>query len=99
MSRTVNTSYPEYPVFKGLQRPLEFMGLRGRYIYWAAVTAGCAILSFIVVYSLLGFVVGLIVLTVIAAVGIALIILKQMKGLHTKKEFQGILIYRRDSEI
>ena len=89
MSSTVNTSYPEYPVFKGLQRPLEFMGLRGRYIY----------LSFIVVYSLLGFVVGLVVLTVIAAVGIALIILKQMKGLHTKKEFQGILIYRRDSEI
>ena len=83
MSSTVNTSYPEYPVFKGLQRPLEFMGLRGRYIYWAAVTAGCAILSFIVVYSLLGFVVGLVVLTVIAAVGIALIILKQMKGLHS----------------
>ena len=25
---------PSYPVFKGLQRPLEFMMLRGRYIYW-----------------------------------------------------------------
>lgn len=99
MNSTVNTSYPEYPVFKGLQRPLEFMGLRGRYITWAAITAGCAILSFIIAYSLLGFVVGLITLTVICAVGIALIILKQMKGLHTKKEFQGILIYRRDSEI
>ena len=99
MNNTVNTSYPEYPVFKGLQRPLEFMGLRGRYITWAAITAGCAILSFIIAYSLLGFVVGLITLTVICAVGIALIILKQMKGLHTKHEFQGILIYRRDSEI
>ena len=65
MSNTVNTSYPEYPVFKGLQRPLEFMGLRGRYITWAAITAGCAILSFIIAYSLLGFVVGLITLTVI----------------------------------
>lgn len=32
-----------YPMFKGLQRPLEFMGLQGRYITWAAVTAlwGC----------------------------------------------------------
>ncbi len=99
MNNTVNTSYPEYPVFKGLQRPLECMGLRGRYITWAAITAGCAILSFIIAYSLLGFVVGLISLTVICAVGIALIILKQMKGLHTKHEFQGILIYRRDSEI
>ena len=99
MNQFSNNDYPEYPVFKGLQRPLEFMGLRGRYIYWAASTAGAAILSFIITYSLMGFVIGLIVLTVICAVGIALIILKQMKGLHTKHEFQGILIYRRDSEI
>lgn len=26
--------YPDYPVFKGLQKPLEFLGLQGRYIYW-----------------------------------------------------------------
>lgn len=31
----------EYQMFKGLQRPLEFMGLQGRYITWAAVTARC----------------------------------------------------------
>lgn len=30
--------YPDYPLFKGLQRPLEFMGIQGRYIYWAAAT-------------------------------------------------------------
>ena len=35
MNQFSNNDYPEYPVFKGLQRPLEFMGLRGRYIYWA----------------------------------------------------------------
>ena len=32
--------YPDYPLFKGLQRPLELMGLQGRYIYWAAGVAG-----------------------------------------------------------
>ena len=32
--------YPDYPLFKGLQKPLEFMGIQGRYIYWAAATAG-----------------------------------------------------------
>ena len=36
----------EYQMFKGLQRPLEFMGLQGRYITWAAVTAGVGILGF-----------------------------------------------------
>lgn len=31
--------YADFPVFKGLQKPLEFMGFQGRYIYWAAGTA------------------------------------------------------------
>lgn len=39
--------YPDYPLFKGLQKPLEFMGIQGRYIYWAAATAGGAIIGFI----------------------------------------------------
>ena len=35
MEKTVKDSrYPDYPLFKGLQRPLEFMGLQGRYIYF-----------------------------------------------------------------
>ena len=40
---TNNGRYPDYPLFKGLQRPLELMGLQGRYIYWAAGVAGGAI--------------------------------------------------------
>ena len=94
MNSGTNIDYPEYPVFKGLQRPLEFMGLRGRYIYWAAITAGAAILSFIIIYSLLGFIIA-----VISGIGISMIVFKQMKGLHTKKVYHGILVYKRDSEI
>ena len=51
--------YPDYPLFKGLQRPLELMGLQGRYIYWAAGVAGGAIVGFIAAYCLMGFVAGL----------------------------------------
>lgn len=40
--KSKETRYPDYPLFKGLQRPLEVMGLQGRYIYWAAGTAGGA---------------------------------------------------------
>lgn len=54
--------YPDYPLFKGLQRPLELMGLQGRYIYWAAGVAGGAIVGFIAAYCLMGFVAGLVVL-------------------------------------
>lgn len=77
--------YPDYPLFKGLQRPLEFMGIQGRYIYWAAGVAGGAIVGFIIAYCLVGFVAGLVVLVAVVSTGIALIMLKQRKGLHTKK--------------
>lgn len=85
--------YPDYPLFKGLQRPLEFMGIQGRYIYWAAGAAGGAIVGFIVAYCLLGFVAGLVVLAAVVSAGIALIMLKQRNGLHTKKEMRGVYIY------
>ena len=52
-------SYTAYPMFKGLQRPLEFMGLQGRYITWAAITAAVGILGFMLVYAMAGFIIGL----------------------------------------
>ncbi len=91
--------YADYPVFKGLQKPLEFMGFQGRYIYWAAGTVGGAIVGFIIAYCLVGFVVGLAVLVVAISAGAALIFLKQRKGLHTKKIDQGVYIYARDKSL
>ncbi|MCD8282719.1 MAG: DUF4133 domain-containing protein [Prevotella sp.] len=85
--------YPAYPVFKGLQRPLEFMGLQGRYIYWAAATAGSAVAGFILGYCLSGFVAGLVLLVLFLAVGGVLIAVKQRKGLHGKKNERGVFIY------
>ena len=85
--------YPDYPLFKGLQRPLEFMGIQGRYIYRAAGAAGGAIVGFIIAYCLAGFVTGLVVLVSVLSTGIALIMLKQRKGLHTKKDSCGVYVY------
>lgn len=85
--------YPDYPLFKGLQRPLELMGIQGRYIYWAAGTAGGAFAGFILAYCLAGFVGGLVTLATVLSTGIALIILKQRKGLHSKKVDRGVYVY------
>ena len=81
---TNNGRYPDYPLFKGLQRPLELMGLQGRYIYWAAGVAGGAIV---------GFMAGLVVLATVLSAGIVLIILKQRKGLHSKNVKRGVYVY------
>jgi hypothetical protein len=87
------SEYIEYPVFKGLQKPLDFMGLQGRYIYWAAGTIGGAVLGFIVAYCFFGFVYGLITLAVTLGTGAALILIKQRQGLHSKKVYRGVYIY------
>ena len=90
---TKDSQYLSYPMFKGLQKPLEFMVIQGRYITWAAIAVGGAILGFIIAYCIFGFVVGLIVLAVSLLAGAALIFFKQKKGLHTKKEDRGVFIY------
>ena len=84
-----------YPVFKGLQRPLELMGLQGRYIYWAAGVAGGAIVGFIVMYVMLGFIAALAAMTAILGMGIVLIMLKQRRGLHSKNCDKGVFVYRQ----
>ena len=89
----------DYPIFKGLQKPLEFMGLQGRYIYWAAGTAGGALLGLMAVYALVGFLVGLIVAVVVLSIGISAILVKQRKGLHTKKEEKGVFVYARSKQL
>jgi hypothetical protein len=87
------SQYIDYPIFKGLQKPLEFMGLQGRYIYWAATTIGIAIIGFIIAYCFLGFVAGLIVLVASLACGATLVLVKQRRGLHSRKNDKGVFIY------
>ena len=89
----------EYPMFKGLQRPLEFMGIQGRYIYWVAGAIGAAIVGFIAAYCLSGFLAGLIALVTALGGGAALILLKQRKGLHSKKNDKGVFVYARSKSL
>ena len=91
--------YQEFPIFQGLQKPLEFMGVQGRYIYWAAGAIGGAIVGFILAYCLLGFLAGLIALVVSLGIGAAFIFMKQRKGLHSKKEDKGVFIYARSKKV
>lgn len=80
-------------MFTGLQRPLEFMGLQGRYITWAAITAGVGILGFMLVYALVGFVMALVFAVISISTGVVLIMVKQRRGLYTKKIDKGVFIY------
>ena len=84
----METNYAGYPVYKGLQMPLEFMGIRGRFILIAAVTFGVSFLGFIAGYVLFGLGIALLMLGVSAGIYV-----KQRKGLHTKQREKGIKHY------
>lgn len=83
-----------FPVFKGLQKPLEFMGIRGRFLTLAAVAIGVSFVGFIGFSIVLGKLAGFIAMLVMAAAGLATIFVKQRGGLHSKKRAKGIYIYK-----
>lgn len=82
-----------YPVFKGLQKPLEFMGIRGKYIYYAAGTFLAGFIGFVVFNIIFGKLVGFISTLVIAGSGLAFIYIKQRTGLHSKDHYRGQVHY------
>ena len=82
-----------YPVFKGLQKPLEFMGIRGRFLTLAAGAIGVSFVGFIVFSIVLGKLAGFVAMLVMAAVGLVTIYVKQRGGLHNKRRDRGTFIY------
>lgn len=82
------------PVFKGQQKPLEFMGIRGRFLTLAAAAIGVSFVGFIVFSIALGKLSGFIAMLAMAAAGLAVIFVKQRGGLHNKKRAKGIYVYK-----
>ena len=83
-----------YPVFKGLQKPLEFMGIRGRFLTLAAAAIGVSFVGFIGFSIALGKLAGFIAMLVMAVVGLVTIYVKQRGGLYNKRRAKGIHVYK-----
>ena len=87
------SDFYSYPVFKGMQKPLEFMAIRGKYIYYAF---GLFILSFVAftIGSVIGkTLVGFICFVAVAIPGLIFIYVKQKLGLHSKRRYKGVVHY------
>ena len=83
-----------YPIFKGLQRPVEFMGIKGRFLMYAAGAIGASFVGFIVFSIIMGKLAGFIAMIVLALVGLITIYVKQRSGLHAKRHDKGIFVYQ-----
>jgi len=89
----MNPEEYHFVVFKGLQKPLEFMGIRGRFLTLAAAGIGMSFLGYIILMLIFGQLVGGIFLLVSVAGSLLTIYIKQKQGLHNKKKCRDILIY------
>ena len=76
MAEKGSDNYRDIQVFKGLQRPLELFGLQGRYVWWGVGSGGGGLLSLMIGAIVFGFLVGLILFTVIVGTGTIMILLK-----------------------
>ena len=88
-------NYNGYPVFKGIQKPLEFMGIRGRFLTFAAAAIGASFIGFILFSILLGKLAGFIAMMMMIITSLITIYIRQRGGLHAKHRDNGIYLYTR----
>ncbi len=81
-----------YNAYKGLQKPLVFKFLKGKYIYWSlGILVGSMVLGIITIVAL-SKIIGIFVMLGGMGGGILYITNKQKKGLHKKDSSRGIYI-------
>ncbi|MBS9767647.1 MAG: DUF4133 domain-containing protein [Flavobacteriaceae bacterium] len=84
----------EYEVYKGLQKPLVFKGVKGKFIYWMAG----GVLGTFMATVLGNLLFGIGGATVIFAIGLAItfgsIYHFQKKGLYSKDNTKGKVFYK-----
>lgn len=87
------SDFYSYPVFKGMQKPLEFMAIRGKFIYYAFGLIIAAFVAFTIGSAIGDTLVGFICFVSVAVPGLIFIYVKQKLGLHAKKRYKGIIHY------
>lgn len=81
-----------YNVYRGVKKPLEFKGLKGRYIQWAASIIAGSILMLLILKFLLGWLVSFIISFIIGGLLWMNMMMKAKKGVHTKKIVKGLVV-------
>ena len=81
-----------FHVYKGLQKPLVFKMFRGQFIYWGIGSITLGLLLCMILSSAVHLIVGIISLAIVTGGGLAFTAIRQKKGLHSKKRYNGIFI-------
>lgn len=88
-------TYPNYNVYKGLQKPLIFKGLKGKFIYIGGACVVGSLLLCAIVSTMTSFLWGGVTLVVVMFGGLGITAKLQKQGLHRKDKRRGIYIVSR----
>lgn len=79
-------------IFKGLQKPLEFMGLKGRYVWVGLGAVIVTMLTFVITFIAAGFLPAFIAGFGIIVTVLVWICIRSKRGLHSKKSDKGVYV-------
>jgi hypothetical protein len=83
-----------YPIYKGLQKPLEYRGFKGKFIYWGVGSLVGGLVLGGLIGALTNMVLGTMATLTLMAGGIAYTMHRQKDGLHDKARYTGVFIHR-----
>jgi hypothetical protein len=83
----MTNNQPLYKVYRGLQKPLVFKSFKGRYIYWGLGSILLALITAMLISSLINILAGMASMTLILTAGLGTTAYYQQRG--TKKKFNG----------
>ncbi|NRF37553.1 plasmid transfer protein [Pedobacter foliorum] len=82
-----------YNIYKGLQKPLEYKGFRGKFIYWGIASLLLGLVFGAIVMATLSMLAGVLVLVIIMLGGLAYTAKLQKNGLHHKTRSSGHYLF------
>lgn len=87
--------HEQYSVYKGLQRPIYFKGLKGNYIYYAFGLAASSLIFGVIISIATNFMTSAISMVAFLFLGILIMALYQRKyGLYRKDVKSGVYIVK-----
>ncbi|KQM69217.1 plasmid transfer protein [Pedobacter sp. Leaf216] len=81
-----------YPIYKGLQKPLSYKGLHGKFIGWGAASLVLGLLLGGLSGALINIYLGSVVTVVSIVALFVFIFYRQRQGLHKRQRDRGIFI-------
>ena len=86
----------QFPIYKGLQKPLIYKGFQGKFIGWGIASLVAGLLLGGTIGSLTSMVFGGFITISVVVGGLFFTSQQQKKGLHSKTRFQGVFQFTVD---